>query len=316
MHFNQYDDNDVNHFLLRERQLSEHRQRKAALRNRDQQRHLYERRRQHQEAVAEAAAKEEYLQRRRWKRQQQPSPFYEDYKDSEDYCLGYGEDYEYEIEIVHGRDGNLYYVKKPLHQHRHHRHSIRPPISEDTSETVNQRLRRHPICNPKPVAKKESERESADDNVDNDSSDSNPSVSSNSDEEGVRYAPKPKPKRRVVADPKTKPKDRGSLHSRFSKIGSDLSSSLRRQKKGTLVPKAKANAPALHLQQQQQENQDQQEQQQQYSTASHKQNRNRLVTVTVEDASDSEYENEYDSPWRNRRPGPGMWIEPVEPYYE
>merc|ERR1719269_513792 len=36
------------------------------------------------------------------------------------------------------------------------------------------------------------------------------------------------------------------------------------------------------------------------------------VTVVVEDASDSECEDDSRSPWRNRRPGPGQWIEPVE----
>jgi len=41
--------------------------------------------------------------------------------------------------------------------------------------------------------------------------------------------------------------------------------------------------------------------------------RKRIVGVIVEDASDSEYENdEYKSPWRNRRPSPGEWLEPVE----
>merc|ERR1711869_132259 len=39
------------------------------------------------------------------------------------------------------------------------------------------------------------------------------------------------------------------------------------------------------------------------------------VTIIVEDASDSEYEDEdYNSPWRNRRPSPGQWMEPVESY--
>lgn len=39
----------------------------------------------------------------------------------------------------------------------------------------------------------------------------------------------------------------------------------------------------------------------------------RKVTVVVEDASDSEDENdELKSVWRNRRPSPGQWIEPVE----
>jgi hypothetical protein len=41
--------------------------------------------------------------------------------------------------------------------------------------------------------------------------------------------------------------------------------------------------------------------------------RRRRVTVTVEDASDSENEDEeLNSVWRNRRPSPGEWMEPVE----
>ena len=37
------------------------------------------------------------------------------------------------------------------------------------------------------------------------------------------------------------------------------------------------------------------------------------IVITVEDASDSEYEDDFASPWRNRRPGPGeSWIEPVQ----
>merc|ERR1712232_597412 len=41
--------------------------------------------------------------------------------------------------------------------------------------------------------------------------------------------------------------------------------------------------------------------------------RRRKVTVIVEDASDSEYEDDkLDSIWRNRRPSPGQWMEPVE----
>lgn len=39
----------------------------------------------------------------------------------------------------------------------------------------------------------------------------------------------------------------------------------------------------------------------------------RKVTVVVEDASDSEEENDdLKSVWRNRRPSPGQWIEPVD----
>jgi hypothetical protein len=36
------------------------------------------------------------------------------------------------------------------------------------------------------------------------------------------------------------------------------------------------------------------------------------VTILVEDASDSESEDEFKSVWRNRRPSPGEWIEPIE----
>jgi hypothetical protein len=36
------------------------------------------------------------------------------------------------------------------------------------------------------------------------------------------------------------------------------------------------------------------------------------ITVIVEDASDSEYEDDFKSLWRNRRPSPGQWMEPVE----
>jgi hypothetical protein len=36
------------------------------------------------------------------------------------------------------------------------------------------------------------------------------------------------------------------------------------------------------------------------------------VTIIVEDASDSETEDVFKSVWRNRRPSPGEWMEPVE----
>lgn len=39
------------------------------------------------------------------------------------------------------------------------------------------------------------------------------------------------------------------------------------------------------------------------------------VTIIVEDASDSEEEDNFSkSPWHNRRPSPGEWMEPVEGY--
>jgi hypothetical protein len=38
------------------------------------------------------------------------------------------------------------------------------------------------------------------------------------------------------------------------------------------------------------------------------------ITIIVEDASDSETEDEFKSVWRNRRPSPGEWMEPVEEF--
>eukprot|EP00934_Nitzschia_sp_Nitz4_P003005 Nitzschia sp. Nitz4//scaffold66_size103028//25257//26051//NITZ4_004493-RA/size103028-processed-gene-0.26-mRNA-1//-1//CDS//3329556335//2995//frame0 len=43
-----------------------------------------------------------------------------------------------------------------------------------------------------------------------------------------------------------------------------------------------------------------------------KKKNSKKVTIIVEDASDSEAEDFYMSPWRNRRPSPGQWLEPVE----
>jgi hypothetical protein len=45
-----------------------------------------------------------------------------------------------------------------------------------------------------------------------------------------------------------------------------------------------------------------------------KKSKRKKITVIVEDASDSEYEDEYKSPFRNRRPSPGQWMEPVEQF--
>lgn len=45
-----------------------------------------------------------------------------------------------------------------------------------------------------------------------------------------------------------------------------------------------------------------------------KPSRRRRAAIIVEDASDSENEDEYKSPWRNRRPSPGQWMEPIEIY--
>merc|ERR1712086_742439 len=52
-----------------------------------------------------------------------------------------------------------------------------------------------------------------------------------------------------------------------------------------------------------------------YDRSNNKSTKRKIVGILVEDGSDSEYENEdYNSPWRNRRPSPGLWIEPVEQF--
>lgn len=50
------------------------------------------------------------------------------------------------------------------------------------------------------------------------------------------------------------------------------------------------------------------------NTEAMKKTKKKRVTIIVEDASDSENEDDFNSPWRNRRPSPGQWIEPVEMY--
>lgn len=52
-----------------------------------------------------------------------------------------------------------------------------------------------------------------------------------------------------------------------------------------------------------------------FAAPHNRQRHRKRITVTVEDASDSECESEFDSPWRNRRPSTGQWMEPVESYH-
>merc|ERR1711935_1071322 len=157
------------------------------------------------------------------------------------------------------------------------------------------------------------------------------------EEMDVNFAvPNPKQNRRGVLDPttsitttttlkKSKTKMTGrSLHSRVSKLGSSLKSSilLRRspQTKGprasvTKKTKPAATATATSFQQEQQQHQQEPRPRSQRPRRKRRSRSHMVTVITVEDASDSECENEFDSPWRNRRPAPGMWIEPVEPYY-
>ena len=189
---------------LRERLLYDHR-RQQALELRRQQ--------------AMAAQEEE---RRRFKQHQRFSWHQEHEEHEED-----DEDKDYDIQIVRGRDGNLYYVKRQRPQRKQHR----PTIIEENHVRSRQRPRPE-IVEEEPETEDESEYDSDTDSG-NDSSD-------------------------------------------FEQ---------------DFVPQNQRRIP------------------------SRKSTRKHRVTVIVEDASDSECENAFESPWRNRRPSPDeSWMEPIEPY--
>merc|ERR1719240_2467019 len=51
------------------------------------------------------------------------------------------------------------------------------------------------------------------------------------------------------------------------------------------------------------------------STSGKDKRKQQKVSVLVEDASDSESEDDdYKSVWRNRRPSPGQWMEPIKSF--
>jgi len=213
-HARHYHDGSIDRYL----RMKEQEEREAAFarrRHRElQERRFYEQRRRQE-------AREEEL--RRWKRHQQEMQWRQEEEDED-------EDSDYEVDIVRGTDGNLYYVKKPIYTQPE---SKSKPKSQPTiTEEIHRP--RQPIHQEFVVEEAETDDESS-------SEDSNAPDNHSADD---RIAHRP------IAAPSR--------------------------------------------------------------THSH---RKRRVTVIVEDASDSECEDEFDSPWRNRRPSPGQWMEPVEPYY-
>jgi len=51
---------------------------------------------------------------------------------------------------------------------------------------------------------------------------------------------------------------------------------------------------------------------QERSTSGKDKRKQKVSVLVVEDASDSESEDDYKSVWRNRRPSPGQWMEPIQ----
>merc|ERR1712110_93822 len=149
---------------------------------------------------------------------------------------------DYEIGIVRGRDGNFYYVKRPVRAQ--HRTKQQPTIIEEKAHRSRRELQPDLV-----VVEGESEDPDSDYETDNEY-----------EEEYESEWNQRRPELDVLSQ-RLEPQRHDRNHSRRTS------------------PKR------------------------------------RIITVTVEDASDSECESEFDSPWRNRRPSPGQWMEPVEPFY-
>lgn len=246
MYYNNYNYNNASNGLFgynsqqhgaiqRYLRMQEQEKREAAFVRR-RRRELLERRkrfdRSRQMALTAALEEEERRRERQHLKEQQHALSYgNDDDDSDDY------ESDYEINVVRGRDGSLYYVKTPVNTQRRERQERRPTIAEE------------------PIA-----------------SDSD-SIQSDVEEDDVAEAIRRLRPRFVAA---TTPLARERHPARSP-----------RRKKSNNTSQRK-NSPR----------------------------RSRITVVTVEDASDSEYENEFDSPWRNRLPSPGEWMEPVESYLE
>lgn len=200
-----------------------------------QERQLYQHRRQ--QALAEREKK-----LREWKRQQQLLAYQQQQQQQqkkqqeEEHTEDNNDedDNDYSIEIVRGRDGNFYYVKRQKPQHK-----VQPTITEEVSRQGQGFHSNHIV----------EEDSDYDDEVSSEESD-------------------------------------------VDSIGEDQAHDIVDEDVRTYSPRQLPRIPM-----------------------GRKSRRKRRITVIVEDASDSECESEFDSPWRNRRPSPGQWMEPVEPYY-
>lgn len=221
-HARHYHDGSIDRYVRmkeqEEREATFARRRRREL----QESRLYEQRRR-REALA---AREEEL--RRWKRHQQEIQCRQEEDDEDD-----DEDADYEVDIVRGMDGNLYYVKKPIYT------QPKSKSKPESQPTITEEIHRPRQPFHQELVAEEAETDDESSSEDSDAAD-NDSVDDGIDNEEDLPTP----------------------------------------------------------------------------ASSHKNSSRKLrITVTVEDASDSECEDEFDSPWRNRRPSPGQWMEPVEPYY-
>jgi len=258
--------------IERDLRMQEQQQREAAI-SRRRRRKLQERKQRFERsrtmAVA-ASSEEEHFQRRRQhlRDQRRPLSYGNGNQDIDD------DDDDYQINVVRGRDGSLYYAKTPVNRQRQERQERRPTIAEES----------------------DSEYSSSD------------SIQSDVEEDDVadiirRMRP------RLVPLARENHPSRASYYSQRTTTASPKRSGRRR---GTVTVVAVEDAS---------ESECENEFDTPFETAArlrgsgwNPSNRtSHIVTVaTVEDASESECENEFDSPRRNRRPSPGQWMEPVE----
>merc|ERR1712003_195473 len=196
----------------------------------------YEERQQRAHQKRRQRTRRAYLEEKRRQHQQQKQQRHQD-----------SDDDDYELDIVRGRDGNLYYVKRPV------------------SMKKNQQQQQSRQRNQQPTITEEQ----AYDRSEESSSSSEEDFGMKSSRMLAHHRIHPIRRRgAVAAESPTRPKRSSITEKRSSITG----------RRASISQKSLPNG----------------------------------LTFLVEDASDSECENEFDSPWRNRRPSPGQWMEPVE----
>merc|ERR1712224_980186 len=242
--------------------MGERRRRAEAIERHQREEAIKEWRRQQLEEAERQRAHEERQQRAHKKRRQRTRRAYLEEKRTQQQQQRHqdSDDDDYELDIVRGRDGNLYYVKRPIstkknqQQQQSPQHKQQPTIAEEQAYDHSE----------------ESSSSSEEGNISYGYESSEEDFGDLKSSRMLAHHRMHPIRRRgaVAAESPTRPKRSSITEKRSSTTGRRLSMSQKSLPNG--------------------------------------------LTFLVEDASDSECENEFDSPWRNRRPSPGQWMEPVE----
>lgn len=207
----------------------------------------------YEERLRERVLAEQEREFRARRRRSRPQPHYDP---DEEY---HGDDDDYDL--IRGRDGNLYYVRRPIFEglsnivDSSRLHGQNPAEGDDDISTSS----------------------SSSSSIESDTTDSTDDESAiDADDDTEAATPEP-----IVST--HKPRKRFSFFPRFFKS------------KKTAVPKTTQEPPTAEP-----------------AKPAPERRATTATIVAVEDASDSEWESEFDAPRRNRRPSPGEWMEPVE----